>query len=383
MPDSAAKKSATPAPSDRPPRTRKRDADTPVTPSGTDTETSLARAARSAQRLAQLSHAQREGVTLDLFAQETERAAFQAMNTDIRQGTLAGFELPEAFMAAVQAGRIPAMAVADPPPPTRRAAPPDDDDRQASLPTGHDAQDIEAAGDGAKPAKPSAMAASATRQASATLRAASARMPLSDAVPGDGTNALSPEASDARRASASLAPASIEDDHPARAASACASAPDGAWGAPVRGDAAPELDRARAAAFADTVEALRAVIAEQRNGASAPSRRTKTMLAIIVAMTLLTVATGVAQSMLLMRTSRASAVQQKRMEQLLLNQQATLASLFDTDSANVSMAIGPGSQRRIDEASPIQPVGAVKSDAGSNRHAARHAHRSSGTAALH
>jgi hypothetical protein len=41
--------------------------------------------------------------TLDLFADDAERATLQAMNTDVRQGTLAGFELPEAFMAAVEA----------------------------------------------------------------------------------------------------------------------------------------------------------------------------------------------------------------------------------------------------------------------------------------
>lgn len=70
-----------------------------------DTQTRLA---RSAQRLAQLSRSQPFGVpygapTLDLFADDTERATLQAMNTDVRQGTLAGFELPDVFMAAVSA----------------------------------------------------------------------------------------------------------------------------------------------------------------------------------------------------------------------------------------------------------------------------------------
>lgn len=69
----------------------------------TDAETKLARAARSAQRLALLSRAPYGAPTLDLFAEDAERAALQALNTDIRQSTLPGFELPEAFMAAVSA----------------------------------------------------------------------------------------------------------------------------------------------------------------------------------------------------------------------------------------------------------------------------------------
>lgn len=65
-----------------------------------DAEKKLARAARSAR----LTSAVRSDATPDLFAEDIERATFQAMNTDIRQGTLAGFELPEVFMAAVQSG---------------------------------------------------------------------------------------------------------------------------------------------------------------------------------------------------------------------------------------------------------------------------------------
>ncbi|WP_244816719.1 hypothetical protein [Caballeronia sp. Lep1P3] len=42
------------------------------------------------------------GETLDLFAEDAERATLQAMNTDIRQGTFEGFELPEVFLAAVE-----------------------------------------------------------------------------------------------------------------------------------------------------------------------------------------------------------------------------------------------------------------------------------------
>lgn len=58
--------------------------------------------ARTAQRVAQLREAIRPGETLDLFAEDAERATQQAMNTDIRQGTFEGFELPEVFLAAVE-----------------------------------------------------------------------------------------------------------------------------------------------------------------------------------------------------------------------------------------------------------------------------------------
>jgi hypothetical protein len=101
--------------------------------------------------------------------------------------------------------------------------------------------------------------------------------------------------------------------------------------------AAPELDRARATAFADTVDALYGVIADQRRAATDHSRRMKWMLSIVVAALLVTVAIGITQTMLLMRLTRDSTAQQQRIEQMMLNQQATLSTLLDTDSATVSV----------------------------------------------
>lgn len=69
----------------------------------TETENKLARAARSAQRLAQLSDASRDDSTLDLFPDDPTRATLEAMNIDVRQGTLHGFELPDVVLAAVGA----------------------------------------------------------------------------------------------------------------------------------------------------------------------------------------------------------------------------------------------------------------------------------------
>ncbi|HXZ09562.1 MAG TPA: hypothetical protein VEI25_16040, partial [Paraburkholderia sp.] len=98
----------------------------------------------------------------------------------------------------------------------------------------------------------------------------------------------------------------------------------------------PELDRARAIAFADTVDALYGVIADQRRAATDHSRRVKWMLSIVVGALLVSVAIGIAQTMLLMRLTRDTTAQQQRIEQMMLNQQATLSTLLDTDSATVS-----------------------------------------------
>ena len=72
-------------------------------PAPIDAAARLARAARPVQRGAVMSRAPYGAPTLDLFAEDTERATLQALNTDIRQCTLPGFELPDVFMAAVEA----------------------------------------------------------------------------------------------------------------------------------------------------------------------------------------------------------------------------------------------------------------------------------------
>src|SRR5260370_6594877 len=69
-------------------------------------------------------------------------------------------------------------------------------------------------------------------------------------------------------------------------------------------EASSELDTARATAYADTIDALYAVIADQRGAASALSRRVKTVLMIVICVLIVTVATGVAQSIALLRLAR-------------------------------------------------------------------------------
>ncbi|BAN26067.1 hypothetical protein [Caballeronia insecticola] len=321
MPDSAVKRHAeTPAGELPATQRRRRAASSPATPDSADTETKLARAARSAQRLAQLSEGARSGETLDLFAEDAERAQLQAMNTDIRQGTFEGFELPEVFLAAVQSNGGQAAE----PSAAKRAARESvasvgpiqgsfEDDAFAPVAAEAPASESETV------AKPAAMAAAASRAASISCV----------------------DAGVAPRAERALAPNDAS---------------------------APVLDRARAKAFADTIDALYAVLAEQRTAAAAHAGRMKTMLTIIVCVMLGTVATGIAQTAVLMRMSRDGKLEQDRMEQLMLNQQATLATLFDTDSATVSLRPAPDI---ADDASPVPPVGPAEPTLAPKKHAQR------------
>ncbi|PLZ00877.1 hypothetical protein CY652_18680 [Burkholderia sp. WAC0059] len=91
------------------------------------------------------------------------------------------------------------------------------------------------------------------------------------------------------------------------------------------GGARPELDRARATAFADTVDALYGVIADQRRTSAAHARRMNGILSIAVAVLVVTAGIGVAQTLLLSRLARQAAVQQQRVEQTMRDQQVAFA----------------------------------------------------------
>jgi hypothetical protein len=363
-------------------------------PAELDADAKLARAARSAQRLALLSRAPYGAPTLDLFAEDAERATLQAMNTDIRQSSLPGFELPEVFMAAVpgedglsgaaRAWRTGAVPV-DGGVVSSLAAPRDD-----AVATQMDSQTADAAtldlmfddvlaphemvagpvqpdplDDGAQGATPVAASGeekergqAAGRRASAARGRAAARnvsvtepspvAAMSEAETVEGkhkrsdatrsqdasTAASTPKAAPRAAASPhrgqpqSLAAALIDDDHRTRTnASHAVQTPSR--------EASSELDTARATAYADTIDALHAVIADQRGAAAALSRRVKTVLLVVIWVLIVTVATGVAQSIALLRLTRENTAQQQRIEQLMLTQQATLASFFDTDSSIV------------------------------------------------
>jgi hypothetical protein len=389
----------------------------------TDTENKLARAARSAQRLAQLSGASRDDSTLDLFPDDPTRATLEAMNIDIRQGTLHGFELPDVVLAAVgaidagdgvlldakSARRGPRVAKAEEPisvnallsgleiepatqavssagekttaadakaaaqvaadadgkpaASTRESAAPLTSAmaaatvarsvtalRQAAEP-GAAATDPSASSNagGSKPpqrfAAIFAKAATASREAAAAVGEAGSKV-------GEGASLEANAASgEAIRPVESVQPAGLEAAaKPLTNASASAEEANAAFAAPWREAqraeaaaaalrAAPELDRARATAFADTVDALYGVIADQRRAATDHSRRMKWMLSIVVGALLATVAIGITQTLLLMRLTRETTAQQQRIEQMMQNQQAAMASLLDTHIAVANAAL--------------------------------------------
>ena len=365
----------------------------------TETENKLARAARSAQRLAQLSGASRDDSTLDLFPDDPTRATLEAMNIDIRQGTLHGFELPDVVLAAVgaidagdgvspdsrSARRAPRAAKSDEPVPVNaqlsglEIEPVAAASSAGELALGDTKQAATAEEEPAASAPVTSAMAAATvaRSVTALRQSAESGAATSDAVgqstSGDGNApqrvaATSAEAASASRETAEAAAesvsvaegrASAESDatpsepKPGAGTSttqtASAAQASTAFAAPWREAqraeaaaaalrAAPELDRARATAFADTVDALYGVIADQRRAATDHSRRMKWMLSIVVGALLMTVAIGITQTLLLMRLTRETTAQQRRIEQMMQNQQAAMASLLDTHMATANAA---------------------------------------------
>ncbi|MGX7001326.1 hypothetical protein [Caballeronia sp. KNU42] len=399
-------------------------------PAESDADAKLARAARSAQRLALLSRAPYGAPTLDLFAEDAERATLQALNTDIRQSSLPGFELPEVFMAAVpgedgsfgvvRAWRTGALSVDsagvssvavsrddaattqdsqaadaaslelefdDVPAPHEvvagpvRPEPLDDGAQDVTLVatsgegnaqgsskrasaarsrgaarnvsitepsptvatpeieavehtdgrTGADTQRPSGSPDASSmPSTPNASntpsALNASKTSSTPNAASAATKPVTSASPRDAARAA---ATPHRVQPQSLAAALIDDDR--RTRTGASSTPQ----APSRETS--ELDTARASAYADTIDALYAVIADQRGAAAVLSRRVKAIFVIVVCVLIVTVAAGVAQAVALARLARENTAQQQRIEQLMLTQQATLASFFDTDSDTIEV----------------------------------------------
>ncbi|WOD17234.1 hypothetical protein [Paraburkholderia kirstenboschensis] len=142
--------------------------------------------------------------------------------------------------------------------------------------------------------------------------------------------------------------------------------------------AAPELDRARATAFADTVDALYGVIADQRLAATDHSRRMKWMLSIVVGALLMTVAIGITQTMLLMRLTRETTAQQHRIEQMMQSQQTAMASMLDTQMAMANAAVRPPPTAAPAPAAPQSQLAPVVPASANGQRAvlARHIHKS-------
>ncbi|PRX35839.1 hypothetical protein B0G75_10128 [Paraburkholderia sp. BL18I3N2] len=433
----------------------------------TETENKLARAARSAQRLAQLSDASRDDSTLDLFPDDPTRATLEAMNIDIRQGTLHGFELPDVVLAAVGAidggdglavdaratRRAPRVAKADDQPvpvnallsgleieplvvAASPAGEPASGDAKPAADTTASAEEKSAAParDASAPFTPAMAAATVARSVTALRQAAEPDATGGAAAASNAGGGKAPQrfaatfakaasASGAASVSASQEPAAVAanvtgtTEEPASAqqgaaaegskpgavpnqhrapteaeiaapnstaseASMDASASATPWREARRAEAAaaalraaPELDRLRATAFADTVDALYGVIADQRHAATDHSRRMKWMLSIVVGALLMTVAIGITQTVLLMRLTRETTAQQHRIEQMMQNQQAAMASLLDT---HMAMATAAAANAASDAAAtaPAAPQQAAATAAHARRAArAQHVHK--------
>lgn len=356
------------------------DVDSAQSPASSEAEGKPARTARSPQRLALLNRPPSFGIpygapTLDLFADDAERATLQAMNTDVRQGTLAGFELPEVFMAAVSAtaeaddplasvrllrpvpsatgsqdssderGNAAAEAASlefafdDVPPPDGVVAGP--------VPPEAESEIAEAAAPNeALPRTSRRMSETRAKNAVSTVAAPDRHTPESLAatlIDDDrGTSpSRSPVAPD-RHTPKSLTATLIDDDRRTRPSPS----PDGST-----------RDTAQAAAFADIVKAMTGLVADQKTASAALSRRMKTLLAIVVCVLLVSVATGIAQAIALTRLTDENTTQQLRIEQLMQNQAASLDSFFDTDSANVAVPHRDGPAAATDaDADAAQPA---------------------------
>ncbi len=338
-----------------------------------ETENKLARAARSAQRLAQLSDAARDVSTLDLFPDDTARAEQQALNIDVRQGTLQGFELPDVVLAAVGApdgvgfaagsaeGKAGARAARGAAASKDQSAAADPHNRQMVIDTGADggegpapvSVDSDTAAKPDAPAQAASLAAVSVARSVAALRqvpppndsadARNAKTPAEDsAQQRPAAPAFDQSATSADEADAPGAPSDAYTPGVSTTASVAQPARAAGHFAPPQTHvqrATPELDHARATAFADTVDALYGVIADQRRAAADHTRRMKWMLTIVVCALLMSIAIGITQTILLFRLARQSTAHEQRIEQMLLNQQATLATLLDTDSSTTSLPV--------------------------------------------
>ena len=425
----------------------------------TETENKLARAARSAQRLAQLSDASRDDSTLDLFPDDPTRATLEAMNIDVRQGTLHGFELPDVVLAAVgvidadgmspearAARRAPRAAKSDEPVPVNAqlsgleteaveatASPVGElafGDVKAAAEASAEEKSAASARDAVAPLTSAMAAATVARSVTALRQAAEPGAATADAAAtstssGGAKPPMPPQrfaATFAKAATASREAAGVEGSDAgaegvssssssesgvdsgavvaeptsavkpsgnvsasASSASASSAHANASFSAPSFREAqraeaaaaalraAPELDRARATAFADTVDALYGVIADQRLAATDHSRRMKWMLSIVVGALLMTVAIGITQTVLLMRLTRETTAQQHRIEQMMQNQQAAMASLLDT---HIAMANAAAANAASDAAATAAPQAAAATPAHGKRGTrAQHAHR--------
>ncbi|WP_309491319.1 hypothetical protein [Trinickia mobilis] len=297
-----------------------------------DTENKLARAAESAQRLAQLSDVSGDAGTGDLFGDDPARAVLEALNIDARQGTLAGFELPGEVLApssAAVASAIRSVASA-----RRQSAARSSESTMSGTP------------------RPGEGGGAPDETAAASVETVQSEGPPQGARSGAASAGTASAGASARAGEGAAEPAPASAQQSAAPSHGKAFAREAAPYAPAGSRRAPDLDWARATAFADTVDALYGVIADQRRAAGDHSRRMKWLLSIVVAALLVTIAIGITQTALLMRLTHESTARQQRIEDMLRGQQATLTTLVD--AAASASARAPANEPA--PAAPVAPV---------------------------
>jgi hypothetical protein len=193
---------------------------------------------------------------------------------------------------------------------------------------------------------------------SAAAAGSAAADDATSAEPGQSAEPATASCAEASPASGRLVSESRDTGDFARAA-----AEAGAARADAARPAPPELNPARAAAFAETIDALNSAIADQRRAAG----RMKWMLGAVVGALLVTVVAGVAQTMILSRLATDVGDQQQRIAQMMQEQQAAiagaLARLPSPAEAPVAQAVSQ---------SPTHP--AATTPAHHTRHTAAHSH---------
>jgi hypothetical protein len=313
-----------------------------------DTESTLAPAG---QRLAQPGGPPADESTLDLFHDDPKHALAQALEIDVRQDVTSVAEQPEAPKdeaepvagatgnAEVAELVVPAVPVAAAAP--RRAVRAKRVVAEQSLPNGDAKAD----------------------------EAAAVSTPAESKPPGDNGEDVQP---DAAPASTVTAPAAIGEM--ATAASATNHVVQNAGAAPADAapslmlKAAPEHDRAPAlaAGLESTVNALHGEIADQRRATADLSRRMRWMLAGVTGALLVTVAAGVAQTLMLARLAADTQAQQQRIAQSMQDQQTALADALARLAAQPAVpALEPASAPVATRAAPPHHA----------QHSATHGHR--------
>jgi hypothetical protein len=283
----------------------------------TEGENKLAGVAPSAQQFVQPGEPPRDESTLDLFAGDPFHAPASSAQTDHRQGW---FEPQEPSTAeAAQAARTI-------------------DGTEAAVAASHDGAQADVVIDAVPRDDGVAGEATAAPEATATMHADSERSAeaitsqtpvLADAngaaddtaatgVAEAATDPLLPGQALSRLRVARAVPA----PRPAkggRAASRAAGG-DSAAAAAAALPTPSELNPAQAA-FAETIDALHGVIADQRRAAG----RMKWLLGAVAGALLVTVVAGAAQTMILLRLADDAGDQQQRVAQMMQDQQAAIA----------------------------------------------------------